>query len=145
MPLGAFLGRILFNTPGTAEPSEFSPAELVVYGRELVQGTLDMLVLRVLQGKTLHGYAIVRLIQSASEDHLKVEEGSLYPALHRMERRGWIESEWGRSETNRRAKYYRLTAAGKKQLKTEVARWHRMVAAIDAVLNYVQREAETCR
>ena len=80
---------------------------------EFVQGTLDMLILKTLADGPLHGYAIANRIQKASDELLKVEEGSLYPALHRMERRGWIEAQWGLSETNRKAKYYRLTAAGR--------------------------------
>lgn len=111
---------------------------------DMVQGTLDMLVLRALQEKVLHGFAIARLIQQASSDHLSVEEGSLYPALHRMERRGWIESEWGLSENNRRAKFYRITSSGKKQLKLEIARWNRMVEAIASVLSHAYGEASPC-
>ena len=84
---------------------------------EIVQGTLDMLILKTLTSGPLHGYAIVRRIQQASDDFLKVEEGSLYPALHRMERKGWIDAEWGLSESKRKAKYYRLTATGRTQLK----------------------------
>ena len=80
---------------------------------EFVQGTLDMLIFKTLSGGPLHGYAIASRIQQASDDFLKVEEGSLYPALHRMERRGWIEAQWGLSETKRKAKYYRLTATGR--------------------------------
>ncbi len=111
---------------------------------DLVQGTLDMLVLRTLRGGALHGFAIARRIQEASDEHLKVEEGSLYPALHRMERRGWIDSQWGLSESNRRAKFYRLTPAGKKHLQMEIARWNRMVEAIAGVLNFAHRESELC-
>lgn len=101
---------------------------------DLLQGTLDMLVLRTLVAEPMHGYAIARRIQQASRDFLRVEEGSLYPALHRLERRGWIEAEWGLSETNRKAKYYRLTATGRAQLKVEVETWSRFVAAVDGVL-----------
>lgn len=111
---------------------------------DMVQGTLDMLVLRALQDESLHGYSIARFIQSASSDHLRVEEGSLYPALHRMERRGWLTSEWGLSESNRRAKFYRLTPSGRKQLRLEVAKWNRMVTAIEGVLNHVHREVAPC-
>jgi transcriptional regulator len=107
---------------------------------DLVQGTLDMLVLKVLEGRALHGYAIARRIQQSSNDYLRVEEGSLYPALHRMERRGWIEAEWGLSETNRKAKYYRLTPAGRKRLEAEIAQWSRSVAAISGVLNVLPAE-----
>lgn len=102
---------------------------------DLVQGTLDMLILRVLQNESLHGYSIVRRIQEACDGKLRIEEGSLYPALHRMERRGWLLAEWGVSESNRRAKYYRLSAAGRKQLKLEMDRWHDAVTAISQVLH----------
>jgi PadR family transcriptional regulator PadR len=102
---------------------------------DLVQGTLDMLVLKTLEEGALHGYAIARRIQEASRDCLRVEEGSLYPALHRMERRGWIEAEWGLSETNRKAKYYRLRPAGQAQLKAEIAKWNRLVEGISGVLS----------
>lgn len=101
---------------------------------ELVQGTLDMLILKTLAGSPLHGYAIVRRIQQASDDFLKVEEGSLYPALHRMEQRGWIEAQWGLSEANRKAKYYRLTATGRAQLKVAAKNWARVVQAIAGVM-----------
>ncbi|MEM8864489.1 MAG: PadR family transcriptional regulator [Planctomycetota bacterium] len=100
----------------------------------LPQGSLDLLVLKALSAGSKHGYAVARHIQLASEDFLKVEEGSLYPALHRMERRGWIAAEWGLSEANRRAKYYKLTQSGRKQLKVEVAAWRAMVEAIGKVL-----------
>lgn len=101
---------------------------------DLVQGTLDMLILRTLGGRPMHGYAIARRIQQASRDVLQVEEGSLYPALHRMERRGWIEAEWGLSETKRKAKYYRLTAAGRTQAKAQTEAWNRLAAAIAGVI-----------
>ncbi len=101
---------------------------------QIFQGTLDMLVLKTLSGGPMHGYAIARRIQQASNEFLKVEEGSLYPALHRMERRGWIEAEWGLSEANRRAKYYRLTAAGRVELKAEVAAWTGFMDAVSGVL-----------
>ena len=102
---------------------------------ELLQGTLDMLILKTLTTGKMHGYAIARQIQQASKEALTVEEGSLYPALHRMERRGWIRHEWGLSESNRRAKYYQLTAAGRKQLAAEAKRWSRFVDAIAIVMN----------
>lgn len=101
---------------------------------ELLKGTLDMLVLKTLADGKLHGYAIARRIQEASRDVLVVEEGSLYPALHRMSRRGWIRPEWGLSESNRRAKYYELTAEGRKQLDAESKRWNRFVDAINIVM-----------
>ena len=95
---------------------------------ELVPGTLEMLVLRALVAGPRHGYAIVRRLRQQSDDVLQVEEGSLYPALHRMERRKWIAASWGVSESNRRAKYYRLTAPGKRQLHERVAAWPRRSA-----------------
>jgi PadR family transcriptional regulator, regulatory protein PadR len=101
---------------------------------EFVQGTLDMMILKVLSGGPLHGYAIANRIQQASGDFLKVEEGSLYPALHRMERRGWIEAQWGLSETKRKAKYYRLTATGRAELRVAARNWARIVEAIAGVM-----------
>ena len=101
---------------------------------ELLQGTLDMLILKTLVVGPMHGYAIVRKIQEVSEDVLKVEEGSLYPALHRMERRGWISSEWGTSENNRQARFYRLSRAGRKQLESEANNWSRLSKAIIRVM-----------
>lgn len=103
-------------------------------GITLVQGSLDVLILKVLQDGPLHGYGIVRRIGLLSDDAVLVEEGSLYPALHRMEAKGWLASEWGQSEANRRAKYYRLTAAGKKRLASEAAAWRAAAKAITRVL-----------
>src|SRR4030088_887347 len=102
---------------------------------ELLQGTLDMLVLRTLQWGTQHGHGIGQAIRAQSDDLLKVETGSLYPALHRLEKRGWLEAEWGVSEANQRAKYYKLTAAGKAQLSRERDRWSQLVDAIGRVMN----------
>ena len=107
---------------------------VVLTKTELLQGTLDLLILKTLSAGPLHGYAIVERIQQRSEDVLVVEEGSLYPALYRMESKGWIAAEWGRSENNRRAKYYALTRAGRKQLEQEVALWRRLSRAIALVL-----------
>jgi PadR family transcriptional regulator, regulatory protein PadR len=101
---------------------------------DLLQGTLDMLVLRTLASGAKHGYAIAESIHQRSDDVLRVEEGALYPALHRLELRGWLTAEWGMSENNRRAKYYRLTAAGRKQLAAESAHWDRMAAAVARVM-----------
>jgi len=101
---------------------------------ELLQGTLDLLVLTVLGSGTRHGYGIAQWIQQRSHDILVVEEGSLYPALYRMEEKGWIESEWGTSENNRRAKFYRLTRAGRRQLQQETAGWERVSRGIALVL-----------
>jgi|SRR5579863_4512188 PadR family transcriptional regulator PadR len=100
----------------------------------LLQGTLDALILKTLSRGPRHGYAIARWLEEATEDALQIEEGSLYPALYRMERRGWIEAEWGLSELNRKAKFYRLTAAGRSQLEAETAQWESFTAAVGKVL-----------
>jgi len=105
---------------------------------ELLQGTLDMMILKVLAAmgsSGQHGYGVVRRIQQVSDDVLQVEEGSLYPALHRLEKRGFLEADWRQSESNRRAKYYRLTGRGRTQLKAEAANWTRLAGAIDKVMN----------
>ena len=101
---------------------------------ELLQGTLDMLILQTLQWGAQHGYGISQAIRASSGEVLQVETGSLYPALHRLERQRWVESEWRQTESNQRAKYYRITAAGKKQLAENRSRWEQMVAAIGGVL-----------
>jgi len=101
---------------------------------DLLQGTLDLLVLRTLQAGPLHGWAISQRIQQISEDVLRVNQGSLYPALHRLEHDGWIEAEWGASENNRRAKFYRLTRTGRRKLEEETASWERLAAAVTRVL-----------
>ena len=101
---------------------------------DLLRGTLDLLVLKSLSNGPRHGYGIARRIQETSGDVLQVEEGSLYPALHRMEKRAWISAEWGVSESNRRAKFYRLTASGKRQLAEREESWTRMSGAIGRVL-----------
>jgi PadR family transcriptional regulator, regulatory protein PadR len=101
---------------------------------ELVQGTLDMLILRMLARGPMHGYAIAVAIEHRSDDVLRVEEGSLYPALHRLELAGLLTSEWRTSESNRRAKYYKLSAAGRKHLTAEFANWNRLVLAIARVM-----------
>ena len=102
---------------------------------ELLQGTLDMLVLRTLQWGARHGHGIGQAIRAQSDELLRVETGSLYPALHRLEKRGWLKSEWGISEANQRAKFYRLTAAGKAQLLREQDRWSQLVDAIGRVMS----------
>ncbi len=104
---------------------------------ELLQGTLDLLILKTLAAGPLHGYAIAQRIQQRSDDVLVVEEGSLYPALYRMEAKGWLATEWGKSENNRRAKYYALTRAGRRQLEEEIALWERIHRAITLVLQAV--------
>ncbi len=101
---------------------------------DLVQGTLDMLILKTLTCAPMHGYAIAEFIQQTSDDILRVEEGALYPALRRLELRGLLDAEWGLSENNRRAKYYRLTAAGKKYLSVEASSWGRLAGAISLVM-----------
>lgn len=100
----------------------------------IMQGTLELLILKTLERESMHGYGIVQRIHAAGEDLLKVEDGSLYPALYRMEERGWISSEWGVSENNRRAKFYQLTRAGRKQLEAERANWERISLAINRIL-----------
>jgi PadR family transcriptional regulator, regulatory protein PadR len=101
---------------------------------ELLQGTLDLLILKSLASGPMHGWGIARRIQQVSQDALEVGQGSLYPALHRLEYRGWVKAEWGDSENNRRAKFYSLTKKGVKQLESEIAEWERLTAAIALVL-----------
>jgi PadR family transcriptional regulator PadR len=103
---------------------------------DLLQGTLALLVLKTLARGPLHGYGITLHIQMVSKDLLRVEEGSLYPALHRMEQDGWVSAEWGLSENNRRARYYRLTAVGRKQLAQEEKNWERLTQAVAHVLQF---------
>ena len=101
---------------------------------DLLQGTLDLLILRTLASGPRHGFGISIRIGQLSEDVLRVEQGSLYPALYRLEQRGWIESHWGASENNRRAKFYRLTRPGRKQLDREVSSWERLSGAVNLIL-----------
>jgi len=102
---------------------------------DLLQGTLDVLILKTLSwGKPLHGYAIARWLQQVTDDVLRIEEGSLYPALHRAERKGWIESDWGLSENNRRARYYTITTEGRRQLRAETSSWVVISQAVSKVL-----------
>lgn len=103
-------------------------------GTELLQGTLDLLILKAVSLGRLHGYGVLLRIQQISGDTLQIQQGSLYPALYRLEHRGLIASEWGESENKRKAKYYRLTATGRRQLRDEIAYWHRLSDAIAAVL-----------
>ncbi len=100
----------------------------------MLHGTLDALILKTLSRGVRHGYGIARWIEEATDEAVIVEEGSLYPALYRMERRGWIEAEWGTSELGRRAKFYRITAQGRRQLAAETAQWSRFAAAVSSVL-----------
>jgi transcriptional regulator len=100
----------------------------------LLPGTLDMLVLKTLTREPMHGYAISQFIQQASRDALRVEEGALYPALHRLQLRGWLRADWGTSTNNRRAKFYRLTALGRRELENEAAEWDRVATGITRVM-----------
>jgi len=109
---------------------------------ELLQGTLDLLILRTLQLGPLHGHAIAKAIEFRSDDVLQVEQGSLYPALHRLIKRGWISVEAGTSENNRRAKFYRLTAKGRRQLAVETSKWDALAAAIARILRPAERQGE---
>ncbi len=109
---------------------------------ELLQGTLDMLILQTLQWGPLHGYGISQMIARRSSDVLQVDTGSLYPALHRLEKQGWLTSQWRQTESNQRAKFYRLTAAGKRQLTTEQARWGQIVDAIAGIMNAAPGEGQ---
>ncbi len=105
---------------------------------DLLQGTLDMLILKTLSLAPMHGWGISQRIQQISKDVLQVNQGSLYPSLHRLERQGWITSEWGTSENNRRAKFYRVTRAGRKQLAEETENWERLSAAIARIMQTAQ-------
>lgn len=108
---------------------------------EVLQGTLDMLILKAASLGPLHGYGILLRIQQISNGRLEILQGSLYPALYRLEHQGWITSEWGESENKRKAKFYRLTAAGKRQLQAEKEKWSLMSEVIDGILNAVPEEA----
>lgn len=107
---------------------------------DLLQGTLDMLILKSVSLQPMHGYGILLRIQQLSADRLQIQQGSLYPALYRLEHRGLIKSEWGESEHNRKAKYYRLTASGRRQLKVETENWNRLSAGVGGVLNAAPEE-----
>jgi transcriptional regulator len=104
---------------------------------DLPQGTLDLLILKTLGLAPQHGWAISERVQQISSDVLRIQQGSLYPALHRLQRRGWIKGSWGTSENNRRAKYYELTAAGRKQLEVEETSWRKLTAAVGQILETV--------
>ena len=107
---------------------------------DLLQGTLDMLILKAVSLGPLHGYGILLRIQQISKDRLEIQQGSLYPALYRLEHQGWIASVWGESENNRKAKYYSLTARGKRQLQLEAEKWNRMTDVIGGILNTAPEE-----
>ena len=112
---------------------------------DLLQGTLDLLVLKTLTWGPAHGYDVARWIQQVTGDVLRVEEGSLYPALHRLEKRRWIDAEWGLSENNRRAKYYRLTPRGRAQLRSETSTWGVFVEAVSKVLTSTEQPSWASR
>jgi PadR family transcriptional regulator PadR len=101
---------------------------------DLVRGTLDLLVLKALSWGPMHGLAVLRWIEQTTRDQLLIEEGALYPALHRMEEKGWLDAEWGYTDRNRKAKFYRLTSSGRKQLASELTRWSRYTSVVDLVL-----------
>ena len=101
---------------------------------DLLQGTLDMLILKALTWGSMHGYAITRWLEQTTDEALQVEEGSLYPALHRMQRKGWVSAEWGVSENNRKAKYYRLTPAGRAKFREKTRSWARLVGVVEKAL-----------
>ena len=107
---------------------------------DLLQGTLDMLILKAVSLGPLHGYGILLRIQQISRDRLEIQQGSLYPALYRLEHQGWIASDWGESENKRKAKFYRLTAAGKRQFQKETANWDRMADVIGGILRTLPEE-----
>lgn len=107
---------------------------------DLLQGTLDLLILKAISLGPLHGYGILLRIQQISKDRLEIQQGSLYPALYRLDRQGWIASEWGESDNNRKAKYYHLTAAGKRQLQLEAQKWNRMADVIGGILSAAPEE-----
>src|SRR5215475_10073935 len=106
---------------------------------DLVRGTLDLLILKTLSWGPMHGLAVVRWIERTTQEQLQVEEGALYPALHRMEDKGWLDAEWGYTDNNRKAKFYKLTAAGRRHLASEVSRWSRYTSVVERVLT--QRSA----
>ena len=107
---------------------------------DLLQGTLDMLILKAVSLGPLHGYGVLLRIQQISGEQLEIQQGSLYPALYRLEHQGWVGSKWGESENNRKAKFYSLTAAGKRQLQQEAQRWNRMAALIQTILSTTSEE-----
>jgi PadR family transcriptional regulator, regulatory protein PadR len=130
LPFPCASTRVLLSSHVEAHREENMPAETI----DLPQGTLDLLILRTLALEPQHGWAISERIQQISSDVLRIQQGSLYPALHRLERRGWIKGRWGTSENNRRAKYYELTKKGRQQLELETDAWEKLAAAVAQVL-----------
>ena len=112
-------------------------------GADLLQGTLDVLILQSLSGRSMHGFGIARWIEQTSGNALSIEEGSLYPALHRLELKGWLSSQWKPSEHKRRARYYRLTASGRRRLAIETSSWRSLVQAVGRILKAGRRAAES--
>ena len=106
---------------------------------DVLKGTLDLMILKALSRGALHGYGVVRWIRSTTDEALQVEDGALYPALHRLERRGWVVAEWGLSENNRRAKYYELTSAGRRQLERELKTWTRFSEALQKIIRATEQ------
>lgn len=137
--MGAFLPLTFYLKGAYALPRMPTKDDRI----ELLQGTLDLLILRTLRMGPAHGHAIAKAIEQNSEDVLRVEQGSLYPALHRLIKRGWIDFGQGTSENNRKAKYYRLTAKGRKQLETEISKWDKLVGAIGRILRPAGEEGRS--
>jgi transcriptional regulator len=123
-----------FYREGDSSPVEVKGYPVTQERIDLPQGTLDLLILRTLVAGPQHGWAVSERVQQVSSDVLRIQQGSLYPALHRLERRGWIKAKWGTSENNRRAKYYELTRAGQRQLEAETDSWRKLTAAVAQVL-----------
>lgn len=132
---GEDLFPLRFDKSGGIVPVEVQGEQMAETGLDLPQGTLDLLILRTLAPGPQHGWAISERIHQVSSKVLQVRQGSLYPALHRLERRGWIKARWGASENNRRAKYYELTASGRKQLEAETSEWQKLAVAVARVLD----------
>jgi PadR family transcriptional regulator, regulatory protein PadR len=128
------LGKASYHLPSSPR------REMAVKQLDLLQGTLDMLILKAVSLGPLHGYGVLLRIQQISRDRLEIQQGSLYPALYRVEHQGWIASEWGESENKRKAKYYRLTPAGKRQLQAETAKWNRMADVMAEILGATPEE-----
>jgi PadR family transcriptional regulator, regulatory protein PadR len=127
-------GRQQLGVDNRHQAALLSATDIMTRTQDLLPGTLDLLILRTLQKDALHGWAISERIQAISQDVLQINQGSLYPALHRLERQGWLEPEWKVSELGRRAKYYRLTASGRRQLTAETRAWEQMSHAIERVM-----------
>ena len=122
-----YLHQIRYDLPVDYQGENMKPVDLV-------QGTLDLLILRSVSSQAMHGWSIAQRIQRVSNEQLQVQQGSLYPALHRLEQQGWLKAEWGESDNNRRAKFYSLTSAGRKKLAQEIVQWDRLSAAISLVI-----------